>query len=68
MSRDFRIVIVGAGIAGLTMAVLLARSRNRDRLRVTLVDAAERPVHDPAGQRSFVGRGSRGHRMSQVAA
>ncbi len=46
MMRHYDVVVVGAGITGLTMAALLATSRHPDRLRVTLVDQAERPVHN----------------------
>ena len=45
MMRHYDIVVVGAGITGLTMAALLATSKHSDRLRVTLVDQGERPVH-----------------------
>lgn len=43
MNEKFHVVIVGAGIAGLTTAALLAQSSARDRLRITLVDANSRP-------------------------
>jgi 2-octaprenylphenol hydroxylase len=43
MNDNFHIVIVGAGIAGLTTTALLAQSSARDRLRITLVDANSRP-------------------------
>ncbi|MFQ5608848.1 MAG: UbiH/UbiF/VisC/COQ6 family ubiquinone biosynthesis hydroxylase [Woeseiaceae bacterium] len=46
MTRDFRIVVAGAGVAGLTVASLLAQSARADRLRLTVVDAAPRPVFD----------------------
>jgi 2-octaprenylphenol hydroxylase len=45
MNKQFNILIVGAGVTGLTAAVLLAQGQNRDRLRITVVDAASRPVH-----------------------
>jgi len=45
VKRKFDILIVGAGVTGLTMAALLAQSQQRDRLRLALVDAAPRPVH-----------------------
>ncbi len=43
---DIDIVIVGAGIAGLTVAALLARGEHSERLRITVVDAAGQPQHD----------------------
>jgi 2-octaprenylphenol hydroxylase len=45
MNKQFEIAIVGAGITGLMIAALLARSANRDRLRITVIDAAQRPTH-----------------------
>ena len=45
MNKQFEIVIVGAGVTGLTVAALLAQSRHNDRLRLTVVDAAARPCH-----------------------
>ena len=48
MRERFELVIVGAGITGLTLAALLAQSRCRDRLRLVLVDAAPRPLYRPA--------------------
>lgn len=45
MNKKFDILIVGAGVTGLTVAALLAQSPQSDRLRLTLVDAAPRPVH-----------------------
>jgi 2-octaprenylphenol hydroxylase len=48
MSKACEVLIVGAGITGLTAAALLAQGRHAGRLRVTVVDAAPRPVHDPA--------------------
>ncbi len=45
MNRQYDIVIVGAGITGLTVAALLSQCRHRERLRITLVDAAPRPRH-----------------------
>lgn len=45
MNERFEVVIVGAGVTGLTTAALLAQCRHRDRLRLTLVDAAPRPTY-----------------------
>lgn len=45
MNERFAVVIVGAGVTGLTVAALLAKSRNRDRLQLMLVDAAPRAIH-----------------------
>ena len=46
MNKQFDIAIVGAGIAGLTLAALLARGKQGERLRITVIDAAPRPVHN----------------------
>ncbi|MDX1500543.1 MAG: FAD-dependent monooxygenase [Woeseiaceae bacterium] len=43
MKRDFRVVIVGAGLTGLAAAALLSRIRYAERLQITVVDAAGRP-------------------------
>lgn len=43
MKRTFHVVIAGAGVVGLTLATLLARSGQRDQIRLTIVDAAPRP-------------------------
>ena len=43
MKKNFDIVIVGGGIAGLTVAALLAQSPVAARLNITLVDAGARP-------------------------
>ena len=44
MKSSFDITIVGGGIAGLTLAALLATSRHADSLHVTVIDAAKRPA------------------------
>ncbi len=46
MNPGYDIVIVGAGVAGLTVAALLARGEHSERLRITVVDAAGRPQHN----------------------
>ena len=43
MKSQFDITIVGGGIAGLTMAALLAKGSQADALNITVIDAAERP-------------------------
>ena len=43
MKAESHIVIVGAGIAGLTMAALLAQSEPGESFRITLLDAGTRP-------------------------
>jgi len=48
MKNRFDIAVVGAGMVGLTVAALLARSAQAERLRITVFDAAPRPVFDPA--------------------
>jgi 2-octaprenylphenol hydroxylase len=47
MNERFDIVIAGGGLAGLTLAALLAQCAESRGLRLTLVDAAPRPVHEP---------------------
>ena len=47
MNERFDIVIVGAGVTGLTVASLLAQSDFAGDLRIRIVDAAERPVWSP---------------------
>jgi len=44
MKRDFHIVIAGAGMVGLTLAALLARSGERGHFRMTIVDAGPEPA------------------------
>ena len=45
MNEQYRIVIVGAGVTGLTIAALLAQSKHGDRLKLTLIDANARTKH-----------------------
>lgn len=45
MKDRFDVVIVGAGVTGLAVAALLAQGDRGGRLRVTLVDAGERPAY-----------------------
>lgn len=47
MNEHFNIVVVGAGVTGLTVAALLAQGEYSDRLTLTVVDANERPHHLP---------------------
>jgi 2-octaprenylphenol hydroxylase len=58
----FEIVIVGGGVAGLTLAALLAQSSAGDALRITLIDGQLRPVspvgHEIALRVSAIARGS----------
>ena len=49
MNQQFDVIIVGAGVAGLSMAALLAQSPGAESLRITLVDGQARPV-SPVGQ------------------
>jgi len=64
MNRQFDVLIVGAGVTGLTAAALLAQSQHSDRLQITVVDAAPRPVHavddDVALRVSAIASGSAG--------
>jgi 2-octaprenylphenol hydroxylase len=46
MKQRYELVIVGGGMAGLTVAALLAQSRHAGALRLTLIDAAPRPRFD----------------------
>ena len=49
MSRRFQVVVAGAGMVGLALAALLARSRHQAALDVTVVDAGPRPDFDSTG-------------------
>ena len=46
MNRPLEIVVVGAGITGLVVTALLGQSRYCSQLRVTIVDAGNRPTFD----------------------
>lgn len=43
MNKQFHIVIVGAGVIGLSMAALLSQSSCKGQLKLTLIDAKNRP-------------------------
>ena len=62
MRQALGIVVVGAGMTGLTAAALLSQCARRDRLRITLLDAGPRPVfsdEDPVNLRvSAIATGS----------
>jgi 2-octaprenylphenol hydroxylase len=42
VNKRYHVVIVGAGVAGLTVAALLAQSKQREQLKLTLIDASAR--------------------------
>jgi len=50
MNRKYDVLIVGAGVTGLTVAALLAQCEYSSQLRLTVVDAAPRPVHEADGE------------------
>ena len=50
MNKKYDVLIVGAGVTGLTVAALLAQCKHSSQLRLTVVDAAPRPGHDPDGE------------------
>ncbi len=62
MKSRFKVVIVGGGVAGLTLASLLGKCGHADALDITLVDAAPRPdfsADDPVALRvSAIASGS----------
>jgi 2-octaprenylphenol hydroxylase len=60
MNRQFDIVVVGAGVTGLMIAALLAKGQQRERLHITVVDAAQRPCHQSGSDTSL--------RVSAIAA
>ena len=43
MSKELEIIVVGAGVSGLSVAALLAQSQYAADLRIRVVDAAKRP-------------------------
>lgn len=47
MNKSYEVLIVGAGVTGLTVAALLAECEHAKQLRLTVVDAAPRPEYDP---------------------
>jgi 2-octaprenylphenol hydroxylase len=50
MKQQFEILIVGAGMIGLTVATLLAGSAHRSRFSVTVLDSATAPTYDVDGE------------------
>jgi len=53
MKRRFDIVIVGAGMVGLTLANLLAQCEQRHNLNVTVIDAGKKPTFTPGNDVSL---------------
>lgn len=47
MKQQLDVVVVGAGVTGLTVAALLANGSQPCDLRITLLDASPRPVYRP---------------------
>ena len=47
MKRRYNIVVMGAGMTGLTIAALLANSRCSEALNLTIIDGTPRPRFDP---------------------
>jgi 2-polyprenylphenol 6-hydroxylase len=48
VNRRFEILVAGAGISGLCVALILARCRHAEQLRLILADSGERPIFDGA--------------------
>lgn len=48
MKRQLDVIVVGAGVTGLTVAALLAGGSQPEDLRITLLDASARPEYEPA--------------------
>lgn len=46
MKKPFEIAVAGAGVVGLTSAALLATACRLEQVRVTVIDAGERPTFD----------------------
>ncbi len=71
MNGKFQVVIVGAGVAGLTVAALLAQSSVSGRLNITLLDAQPRPsrakAKDVALRVSAIATGS-SHLLQSIGA
>jgi len=53
MKHQFDIVIVGAGMVGLTLANLLAQSEQCDNLSITVIDAGKKPTFVPGSDVSL---------------
>jgi 2-octaprenylphenol hydroxylase len=51
--HQFDVVIVGAGMVGLTLANLLARSEQYDNLSITVIDAGKKPTFVPGSDVSL---------------
>jgi 2-polyprenyl-6-methoxyphenol hydroxylase-like FAD-dependent oxidoreductase len=49
VSRPFEILVAGAGITGLCVALILARCRHAEQLRPILADSGERPIFNGTG-------------------
>ncbi len=60
MKRTFDVLVAGGGVTGLTVAALLARSEQRERLNIRVVDAHPRPRFDTGADVSL--------RVSAIAA
>jgi 2-octaprenylphenol hydroxylase len=53
VKHQFDIVIVGAGMVGLTLANLLAQSERCDNLNITVIDAGRKPAFTPESDLSL---------------